>query len=414
MPIPVVDVVYRELRSTCRSLFELASLRAPAIWSALHHAGAPSAALRAARQHVPVPSVAAIEVLMFLGEAPGAESIGAQLVKAGGSDLVRDVRRRPLPAGAFSANLTNLVPFFESWRQEKRVYRLTPELRDALQTAPWPAAVPTSFLLPPTSAIALEIPSREAGAPPQTILVYLDLSWFGPTRTTLTLWVMELLPNPTSPDAPRMRPIGLIDLDGDTLDAAFHRTRDRFQEQASASLKHLQAIATFDANRAKTVLAEVLPTADRKRELTLVINTLLYLANCDDIVAEVATVQPWRAPQPSCAVTRGRASRSAPRNPKQERWTDLAPAGMLAVGVRYAQSVVRYERDQAEAGVAGCGSADGTPRSVRPHLRAPHLHLYWTGKGRRIPKVLFVPQTYVGGGIRGDEEAPVPVVRRVR
>lgn len=31
-----------------------------------------------------------------------------------------------------------------------------------------------------------------------------------------------------------------------------------------------------------------------------------------------------------------------------------------------------------------------TGRSVRPHLRAGHWHLYWTGEGRTIPKVVFL------------------------
>ena len=47
---------------------------------------------------------------------------------------------------------------------------------------------------------------------------------------------------------------------------------------------------------------------------------------------------------------------------------------------------------------------DGTHASPRPHLRAGHWHLYWTGEGRTIPKVNFVHPCLVNSDEVGDVE----------
>lgn len=36
-------------------------------------------------------------------------------------------------------------------------------------------------------------------------------------------------------------------------------------------------------------------------------------------------------------------------------------------------------------------------RGMRKHLRRGHFHLYWTGKGRKVPRINFVAPTLVGG-----------------
>lgn len=44
---------------------------------------------------------------------------------------------------------------------------------------------------------------------------------------------------------------------------------------------------------------------------------------------------------------------------------------------------------------------DGTGRSPRPHMRRQHWHLYWTGEGRKIPRVNWIAATPILGGAKG-------------
>jgi hypothetical protein len=52
----------------------------------------------------------------------------------------------------------------------------------------------------------------------------------------------------------------------------------------------------------------------------------------------------------------------------------------------------------------------GTGIKKSPHLRKAHYHLYWTGPGRKIPKLKFVHTILVNIG----DEPVTPIVRRVK
>ena len=52
----------------------------------------------------------------------------------------------------------------------------------------------------------------------------------------------------------------------------------------------------------------------------------------------------------------------------------------------------------------------GTGPSKRPHLRRAHFHLYWTGAGRKNPKIRWVHPVLVKAGFN---EPPPPTIRRV-
>jgi hypothetical protein len=49
----------------------------------------------------------------------------------------------------------------------------------------------------------------------------------------------------------------------------------------------------------------------------------------------------------------------------------------------------------------GRDAGDPTGRSVRPHMRRAHSHLYWTGAGRAVPRVRFLLPISVKGRYRG-------------
>jgi hypothetical protein len=51
--------------------------------------------------------------------------------------------------------------------------------------------------------------------------------------------------------------------------------------------------------------------------------------------------------------------------------------------------------------------------SVRPHMRRAHSHLYWTGAGRKQPRVKFLLPISVRGGalVEEPEESQVTLMR---
>jgi hypothetical protein len=76
-----------------------------------------------------------------------------------------------------------------------------------------------------------------------------------------------------------------------------------------------------------------------------------------------------------------------------------------AVGGRFCSALRRWQNSQAtESALCPHGSP-------RPHLRAGHWHLYWTGKGRSVPKVQFLHPCLVNA----DSIAPgVEIQRKVQ
>ena len=67
------------------------------------------------------------------------------------------------------------------------------------------------------------------------------------------------------------------------------------------------------------------------------------------------------------------------------------------VGGKFASALKRWQKTKE-------GGGDGTHASPRPHCRAGHWHLYWTGKGRTIPRVQFLHPCLVNADSVGDVE----------
>ena len=110
----------------------------------------------------------------------------------------------------------------------------------------------------------------------------------------------------------------------------------------------------------------------------LVLTLLLYLAGEPDIVK---LAHPGEKPlKPKLART----------NP--ERYRDLSEPKIRAIGGNFARAIERWEIEHRnDQGVA-------TGRTVRPHMRRAHSHLYWTGAGRKQPRVRFLLPISVHGG----------------
>jgi hypothetical protein len=119
----------------------------------------------------------------------------------------------------------------------------------------------------------------------------------------------------------------------------------------------------------------------------------LYLAGEPDIVRDV---HPGERP-----------IRESVRRRDPERYRDLTEPTIHAVGKTFTRLIERWEIEHSgDPGVA-------TGRTVRPHLRRAHSHLYWTGVPREIPRVCFLLPIGVRGG-RLVEEDEHPIDTRLR
>ncbi len=91
-----------------------------------------------------------------------------------------------------------------------------------------------------------------------------------------------------------------------------------------------------------------------------------------------------------------------------ERWADIREPTVWDVGVTYRKALERWEIQQTQEIASGSSG-----RSVRPHLRRAHSHLYWTGPGRTEPRVRFLLPIPVKGKPE-EEEAAGPSVQAMR
>jgi hypothetical protein len=160
-------------------------------------------------------------------------------------------------------------------------------------------------------------------------------------------------------------------------------------------------------------LGKMFPDGDRLGDLRLVINALLYITGSDDIVSQIV---PRRAGRRHSPVDGGGHRARCKAAAATRRTVDLAAVQVHDVGAIYASAIRRYIRDlEHDAGAEGsdAGVVSSSGRSVRPHIRAPHSHLYWTGPGRTVPRVRFIAPVFVRGGVPEGSEVSGPRLRAV-
>lgn len=166
--------------------------------------------------------------------------------------------------------------------------------------------------------------------------------------------------------------LGILHLDQPTLNASL----DAAWQQIEANIATLASHARQFQGPSAADLDQV--RASSQEWLRVALLALLYLTGSDDVVAQV---------HPGAKV------KTSPNPTKARRYQDLSDESVYRVGDQYARAIEHWEREDPAA--AGVGS-DG--RSVRPHIRAAHAHLYWTGPGRTVPVVRFLPPVPVKGG----------------
>ncbi len=256
-----------------------------------------------------------------------------------------------------------------AYRDAKTVWRIEPCLFDALSGCPWPDETPMT---------AIRLPSR---CP--------VLEWLGPNGPIVVSACYDLLTGQEATGKLELRlqslqenrwlPLAILYNDAPTVSAAL--------EQAQAAA--LDAAQTLQG-------VSIDGGAPFRSDLTrMAVILLLYLSGEPDVIR---TVHPGAKPH--------RDARMRRKDP--DRWADIREPTVWDVGVGYREALERWEIEQARE--IATHSSD---RSVRPHMRRAHAHLYWTGPGRTEPRVRFLLPIAVKGK-REEEEAEGVGVQQIR
>jgi len=128
--------------------------------------------------------------------------------------------------------------------------------------------------------------------------------------------------------------------------------------------------------------------------LARLVNLLLYIAGDQDVAIEVAVEIPL-------AKRHRKADQETQRRMKR-------PAKSAEVGLRYAAAL----RAALEAEKETLGQKTG--RTVRPHNRRAHPHLYWVRPGRKIPRVRYLPTILVKDGGKQELAPTVQAIEQPR
>lgn len=253
-----------------------------------------------------------------------------------------------------------MTAFFAAYRKTRHTYSITDGLWECLQETPFPERTPTQALLYlPMQAFALNLPS----GPMRTVGVWYDLLAGEEESGQLELRFIELHESSA-------KPLGKLPLAGsmdDALDVVYGLLPGKDAESSREAFK---------------------------RVFQGIINVLLYIAGDDDIVRIVGHMYP----KPFKKHVKGAGSSPAALKELME------PPSEAEVGIRFQQALIQYVADEKTE------KSDETGRTVRPHVRRAHPHLYWTGEGRQIPVVKYLPPV----AVRGGKVIPVPSIRNVQ
>jgi hypothetical protein len=281
----------------------------------------------------------------------------------------RDAQLRGERTGSYISNrdsiVVNTVHVWASYRQAKTIYEIEPQLAQCLARSPWPAETPTVALRLPSFCPVLAIP-REDGRINHVAASY-DLLTGAEASGSLELRLSLL-----TVEGDRWVPICLL-----------HLTRPTLSECVEA------AVAEASAHGAPDRAGDIW----RNELAGLTLSLLLYLTGEPDLVRIVHSGEkPLKA----------KIARTDP-----ERYRDLAEPSLQAAGKSFAHAIERWEIEH--------GGDDNvvSGHTVRPHMRRAHSHLYWTGEGRKQPRVRFLLPISVRGGtvVEEPEEAGVAAVR---
>ena len=259
--------------------------------------------------------------------------------------------------------LVNTVHVWAAYRNAKTIYEIDALLAECLGRSPWPEATPTAALRLPSRCPVLSVGGD--GSARYLAAVY-DLVTGAEHSGALELRISQLKDD-------LWLPISILHLTAETL-----------SECANA--------AATDARSHGA--PEDMSTQWQNDASGLALTILLYLAGEPDVVR---IVHPGAKP-----VIKPQLERRDP-----ERFRDLREPIAYRVGAEFRRAIERWEIEHADA------ASDPTGRRVRPHMRRAHSHLYWTGEGRKQPRVRFLLPISVRGG-KLIEEPETPTIAEVK
>ncbi len=298
---------------------------------------------------------------------------------------------------------------FSAYRRTKIIYRLNENLAWDLLNAKWPGEYPIEQFRLPHNGMVIEVPPTIMrhladlnGAlndlPPEQFfdglntyiswnhfICYYDLGWDAGQDGSFSPGLVLRVGRPL-PSSDQVYAAGKFSLSGfSTIDEAW-------------------ADFVIAADHLWDSMGQVPPSQhsgttgvdDRQHVFRLLLNAILYIQGNDDVVA---LIHPGSRPP-----------KSSKSPVKARRFQDLADPHLLEVGNRYGAMIERWEiADQNKFGPEG----EASGRTVRPHLRAAHAHLYWIGPGKKVARVRFLPPIKVKGGYQ-EIEASTVVIRNVK
>jgi hypothetical protein len=284
--------------------------------------------------------------------------------------LVETFLRRRIDRSRFDAAdrsmLTLSAHVWAAYRESKTIYEIEPSLMACLEDTPWPAETPVAAVALRSRCPVLCLPRK--GKPTEYIAVTYDYQVPDLNRPGLLMLHLSRL------SASLWTSCGTLNLVGDDL-AACMRAAFPF---------------VWDSKTLRPIAKE----PEWQHELNgIALTLLLYLAGEPDIVK---VAHPGEKPlKPKLAHT----------NP--ERYRDLKEPSTFSVGKAFTRAIEHWEIEHRnDEGIA-------TGRTVRPHMRRAHSHLYWTGEGRMQPRVRFLLPISIKGG-KLVEEPEEPTKTKVR
>lgn len=266
--------------------------------------------------------------------------------------------------------MTSLFQIFLTWRREKVIYNVDPVLYSALKQARLPDSTPFSCVRLPRRALLLDLPER-----PPVFCFYdcLGLDGIADDGSSELFLVMAEVtlakPHPS---------VRVWNLDANCPDL------NGYLDQR---LKRVRTNAPPHVSDEKTYQAEL------TEFVRPILNILAYINGEEDVVQ---LVHPGIKPD---RITQNRE--------KRRRLEDIATPAVFSVGRNFKAVIERWEIENEVKEGSGAG------RSPRPHIRSAHPHLYWTGEGRKEPKIRFLPPIPILGG-RDEGEPTEPKITIVK
>jgi hypothetical protein len=279
---------------------------------------------------------------------------------------------------------------FGAYRNTKTVYEVDPVLMDAISGSKWPDKLPCEAIQIPKNGMVLDLPAtpllQQITGSRERLQVLLIQT---PRLTDKIPPALDIMPFVYSNGSVR-HPSGLsamLDLSKPNLQAAHDAVMDIFKDPKFKGYLESaggvdDVLKRFEGNAAKTMAL-----------VKTVLSLCLYITGNDDVL---------NISLPS------KDRKTSPKPEKERRFRDLDDPTVHSVGSKYASVIQRWADDNPDE--AGQMSMEGG-RSVKPHLRAAHSHLYMTGKGRTVPRVHFLPPIPVKGWNPPEEDVVVRLVK---